>query len=37
MRGGAIELIVKRAVLMQHAVENIGRDPARRETRHLGW
>jgi hypothetical protein len=37
MRGGAIELIVKRAALMQHAVENIRRDPPRRETGHLGW
>ena len=37
MRGGAVELFVQRALLMQHAVENIRRDPPRRETRHLGW
>ncbi len=37
MRGGAVELVVERAVLMQDAVEDIRRDPARRETGHLGW
>ena len=37
MRAGAVELLVERAVLMQHAVENIRRDPPRRETGHLGW
>src|SRR5258708_6487516 len=31
MRGGAVELVVERAVLMQDAVEDIRRDPARRE------
>jgi hypothetical protein len=30
MGGGAVELIVQRAVLMQYAVENIRRDPPRR-------
>jgi hypothetical protein len=29
MGAGAVELIVKGAVLMQHAVENIRRDPPR--------
>ncbi len=29
MRGGAIELFVERAVLMQNAIENIRRDPPR--------
>ena len=37
MGGGAVELFVKRAVLMQDAVKNIRRDPPRRETGHLGW
>jgi hypothetical protein len=37
MRGGAIQLFVQRAVLMQHAIENIRGDPARRETWDLGW
>ena len=30
MCGGAIELFVERAVLMQNAIENIRRDPPRR-------
>jgi hypothetical protein len=30
-------LLIKRTVLMQHAVENIRCDPSRRETGHLGW
>src|SRR5512146_3435023 len=37
MSRGAIELFVQRAVLMQNAVENVGSDPPRRQTRHLGW
>ena len=37
MRAGAIELVVEGTALMQHAVENIRRDPPRRETGHLGW
>ena len=37
MGGGAVELFVERAVLVQHAVENIRCDPPRRETGHLGW
>ena len=37
MHGSAIELIVKRTMLMQYAVEDIRRDPPRRETGHLGW
>ena len=36
MGGGAVELVVERAALVQHAVENIRRDPPRRETGHLG-
>ena len=36
MRAGAVELIVKGAMLVQHAVENISRDPPRRETWHFG-
>ena len=37
MGGGAVELVVERAVLVQDAVENIRRDPPRRETGHFGW
>src|SRR3569833_2727048 len=37
MCGGAIQLFVQRAVLMQYAIENIRGDPARRETWDLGW
>jgi hypothetical protein len=36
MGGRAIELVVERAVLVQDAVENVGGDPPRRETRHFG-
>jgi hypothetical protein len=36
MRGGAIELLVERAVLMQNAIEYVRRDPPRRETGYLG-
>ena len=37
MRAGALELLVQRPMLMQHAVEDIGCDPPRREPGHLGW
>ena len=36
MRARAVELIVKHAMLVQHAVQNIGRDPARGEAGDLG-
>ena len=36
MGGGAVELVVERAALVQHAVQNIRRDPPRREAGHLG-
>jgi hypothetical protein len=36
MRAGAIELIVKRAVLVQHAVDDVCCDPSRRKTGHFG-
>ncbi|MHC2330714.1 hypothetical protein ACVIW0_000003 [Bradyrhizobium sp. USDA 4454] len=36
MRAGAVELIVERAVLVQHAVEDVGCDAARRETGDFG-
>ena len=36
MGGGAFKQIVKRAVLVQHAVHDIRRDPPRRETGHFG-
>src|SRR6266849_10898575 len=36
MRGGAVKLLVECPALVQHAVENIRRDLARRETRHFG-
>jgi predicted Rossmann fold nucleotide-binding protein DprA/Smf involved in DNA uptake len=35
MSAGAVELIVEGAMLVQHAVENIGRYPPCRETGHL--
>ncbi len=37
MGAGAIELFVKRAMLLEHAVDNIRCDPPRRETGHFGW
>ena len=37
MRADAVELIVKGAVLVQDAIEDVRRDPACRETGHLGW
>ena len=37
MRGGAVELVVERAMLVQYAVKNIRCDPPRRETWHFGW
>jgi hypothetical protein len=36
MRAGAVELIIECAVLVQHAVEDVGRDAARRETGDFG-
>ena len=36
MGGGAVELVVERAALVQYAVQNIGCDPPRREAGHLG-
>ncbi len=36
MGAAAVELIVKRAVLVQHAVDDVGGDPPRRETGHFG-
>jgi hypothetical protein len=35
MGAGAVKLVVEGAVLVQHAVENVGCDPARRETGHF--
>ena len=32
MRAGAVELVVKRAMPMQHAIKDIGRDPSSRKT-----
>ena len=37
MGAAAVELLVKRAVLLQHAVDDVGGDPPRRETGHFGW
>ncbi len=31
-----VELVVERALLVQDTIENIRRDPPRRETRHFG-
>ncbi len=36
MSANAVELIVEHAVLVQHAIKNIGRDPARCEAGYLG-
>jgi hypothetical protein len=36
MCAGSIELIVQHAMLVQYAVKNVGRDPARCEARYLG-
>src|SRR5438874_11061004 len=36
MRGGAVELVVEGAVLVQYAVEDVSRNPARREARYFG-
>jgi hypothetical protein len=36
MRAGAVELVVKRAVLVQYAVENVGCNPPRREAGNFG-
>jgi hypothetical protein len=37
MGPGAVELVVEGPLLVQHAIENIRRDPPRREARHFGW
>jgi hypothetical protein len=37
MGAGAFELVIQGAPLMQHAVQDIRRDPPRRKTGHLGW
>ena len=37
MGAGAVELVIKRSVLVQDAVDDVGSDPPRRETRHFGW
>jgi hypothetical protein len=36
MRAGAVELLVERPVLVQHAIKNIRCDPPRRKTGHFG-
>ena len=36
MRARAVELVVKGALLVQDAIENVGRDAPRRETGHFG-
>jgi hypothetical protein len=36
MRAGTVELVVEGALLVQYAVENISRDPSRREAGHFG-
>src|SRR5256885_5349002 len=36
MRGRAVELFIERAMLVQHAVQNVGGDPPCRETGHFG-
>ena len=36
MGAGAVELVVEGAMLVQYAVENIGRDPPRGEAGHFG-
>jgi hypothetical protein len=35
VRGPFLELFVERAVTAQHAVEDVGRDPPRREARRV--
>jgi hypothetical protein len=37
MCAGTVELIVKRALLVQHAVKDVCCDPPRREPGHFGW
>ncbi|MGY2931232.1 hypothetical protein ACVWZ6_000834 [Bradyrhizobium sp. GM6.1] len=37
MGAAAVELLVKCAVLVQHAVDDVGGNPPRRETGHFGW
>ena len=36
MRGGAVELIVEGAALVQHAIEDVSPDPTRGEAGNLG-
>jgi len=36
MGTGAVELVVKRAVLVQDAVDDVGSNPPRRKTWHIG-
>jgi len=37
MGAGSVELVIKRAVLVQDAVDDVGSNPPRRETGHFGW
>ena len=37
MSRGAVELLIERAMLVQDAIENIGRDPPRREAWRFSW
>ncbi|MGY4456518.1 hypothetical protein ACVWYI_000478 [Bradyrhizobium sp. LB13.1] len=37
MGAAAVELLVKCAVLLQHAVDDVGSNPPRGKTRHFGW
>jgi hypothetical protein len=37
MGARAVELIVKRTMLVQHTVDDVGCDPSCRETGHFGW
>jgi len=36
MSAAAVELVVERAVLVQHAVDDVSSNPPRRETGHFG-
>jgi hypothetical protein len=37
MCAAAVELLVKRAVLLQNAVDDVGGNPPSRKTGHFGW